>query len=161
MFRLGCILSALILITSFVSGCKKKEDCGFIAPQLVYVGFTEPETDTIIIRRFTKGTNFTQLLDTTLVTKAFINRTILGQDTVALSPSNYTKVNYEFYAHDWEVMVPGAAHTDRFYDIEPRFVQESEASAQCQSFVKTMKANGQVFNYETWFGGGYKYYITH
>ncbi|RYY26402.1 MAG: hypothetical protein EOO04_10735, partial [Chitinophagaceae bacterium] len=161
MLRSGLLLSALFVGFISFQGCdKKKSDCGFIAPKMVYVGFSESESDTLIIRRYKKETMFSELVDTFLVSKANITRTVIGADSIVLSPANYTRMNYEFYANNWEVALPGANHTDRFYDVQPRFAQESEPSAHCQSFVKSMNANGVTVNYNTWSDGNYNFFIT-
>lgn len=161
MVRISLLFTALILSILIFQSCeKKKSDCAFIAPDLVYVGFNESETDTLIVRRYAKGTGFGTLLDTFRATKVNIDRTVIGQDSVILYPTGYTKLDGEFYANDWEVVLPGANRVDRFSDVQPRFAKETEASGHCQSFVETMNANGMMQNYSTWFGLGYRYYIN-
>jgi len=158
-------LNSLLIVLAFgfaalLSCNKSKSYCGFVAPKMVYIGFAESESDTLLIKRYEKGTSFTKLVDTFLVTKANVQKTIIGKDSVVIAPANYTQMDYYFYANDWIVALPGAQHADSFTEILPRFTQESEPSAQCQSFVKSMKANSNIVIYEKWYGGDYKHYIN-
>ena len=162
MKRFPFYLVAVIVVINFFNSCdKSKQYCAFVAPQMVYVGFDESERDTIVIRRFTKRGGFSvKPLDTFLVSKANIHNTIIGQDSIILSPLNYTQLRDYFYGNDWLVVLPGAKHIDTFSNIEPRFTTQTEASTVCQSFAKAMIANGKVVTYSQWLTDTYKYYIN-
>ena len=131
-----------------------------MAPQMVYIGYDESERDTIIIRRYTKGSGFiTKPIDTFLVSKPNVQAITIGKDSLILSSKNYTQLRDYFYGNDWLVVLPGAHHIDTFTNIEARFTQQTEASTVCQSFAKAMIANGKVVTYDQWLMDTYKYYI--
>lgn len=161
MKRFSLLIVALIAGITFLNSCdKSKQYCAFVAPQMVYIGFDESERDTIVIRRYTKGGGFAvKPIDTFLVSKANIQGTIIGQDSIILSPVNYTQLRDYFYGNDWLVILPGAKHVDTFTNIEARFTTQTESSTICQSFTKAMIANGQTITYSQWLADTYKYYI--
>jgi hypothetical protein len=161
MNRLRFFLVALVAGISFLNSCdKSKSYCAFIAPQMVYIGYSDSERDTMVIRRYNQGGGFANKpLDTFLVSKANIQSTVIGKDSVILAPANYTLLRTSFYGSDWIIILPGAHHADTFTNIQPRFTTASEPSTTCQSFVKTMMANGKVIAYDQWLTDTYKYYI--
>ena len=90
MVRFGSLLLFLVLIVLANQSCKKSEDnCAFLPPDMIFVNFTEDESDTMIIRRYVKGTNFSQLQDTMRISRAHIIRTEVGKDSLKLVPDNY------------------------------------------------------------------------
>jgi hypothetical protein len=161
MIRLGSLLAFSAGLVLLSIGCSKdEEDCAFLAPSIVYVGFDENESDTMIIRRFENNNQFDNLLDTFVVSKANITRTIVGTDSVILSPANYPALNNEFYSNNWELYLPGAQETVRIDNITPRFNSQTETGAQCQSYVEAVHFNGSPYTYDSWFGDEYRVYIT-
>ena len=159
MVRFGSLLALVVAAIFIAQGCKKnKEDCPFLAPQLVFVGFTEAERDTIIFRRYENNGLFTSPLDTLLVAKADITVNIVGQDSVALSSVKYPDINSKFFANNWEIYFPGAGRTVRISEVLPTFTKEREASAQCQSYVSSVNVDGQTFTFSSWFDKPYRVY---
>ncbi|HRO44076.1 MAG TPA: hypothetical protein PL009_14670 [Flavipsychrobacter sp.] len=158
MVRIG---SLLILVAATILGVQsctndKKENCPFIAPHMVFVGFTEDESDTIIIRRFEKNTNFTQLLDTIRINRAHLQRIEVGKDSFRLVPDNYPQLESLFYVHDWQLHLPKAKRTVEISDATPKFTQEKEPSALCQSYVSSVRFDQQTYNFISWFDNPYR-----
>ncbi len=161
MVRFG-FLSVLAVAALFVlQACNKgKSDCGFIAPKMIFVGYSLDEADTMIIKRYEKNGLFNTVVDTVLIPKADIIRTVVGRDSVVLTSNKYTKINYDFYTNDWEIIFPGADRSVRISDITPRFTQEREASAHCQSYAAGVKFDGMDYSFDSWFTDTYKVYST-
>lgn len=162
MKRLGLLFSVVVAAAAITQSCNKKDDCPFLSPKIAYVNFTEEETDTLIIRKYQNNNLFDQLIDTALIPKADITRTIAGKDSVILSSTKQQYVYFanNLYAYNWEIVLPGNnGQTIRISDITPRFTQEREASAQCQSYVASMNFNGSPYTWTSWFDSQYQVYI--
>jgi hypothetical protein len=160
MIRIGSLLAIVAAVIIVFQSCdKKKEDCPFLSPKMVYVNFTDPESDTLIFRRFEKNSLFTNPIDTFLLSKGNMTRTVIGTDSIVLSTTIYPKFYNEFYNNDWEIILPGVK-TFRFSEITPLFTSEREASAECQSFVSSLKLDGVKDTFTTWFGSGYQVYLN-
>ncbi len=156
-------IASIILAASFllITACTKrnKDTCSFLPPKIVFVNFTIPETDTIIIRRFANNNQFNQFLDTSVFSKTQITRTVLGQDSVQLSIP-YDAFNESFAAFNWEVFLPGTSSLTRFSDFQSQFNHEEQEGSTCHSYVQTVKVNNRTNTYNTWFGEQYRIYIT-
>lgn len=141
----------------FQSCSKSKDDCAFLAPQMVFVGFDEADSDTLIIRRFTANGLFNQQIDSILIPEAAMTRTVVGQDSIVFV-HNYTPIDREFYGYNWEMYLPGVNKTVRISDIIPRFTQEEEASAQCRSYAASVNFDNRNYIFSTWFDVAYRVY---
>lgn len=162
MVRFSALLILVVAVIFATQSCNKSknEDCPFLAPQVVYVGFTEEESDTLVIRRFEKNTNFSKLIDTMRITRAHINRIQVGKDSQRLDPNNYPQLNTLFYLHDWQIYLPGAQQTMEITNATPRFTQEKEPSAQCQSYVSSVVADGYSYSFNSWFDTQYRIFAV-
>jgi hypothetical protein len=161
MVRLGAKLIIGVAIAFVLQSCSKtKEDCSFLAPDIVYVGFTQAETDTFIIRRFEKNTNFIKPLDTLKITRAHIDRIPVGEDSVKLVPDNYSRLSTDFYLNDWEIYFPAMDRTVYITNAVPQFTQEKEASALCHSYVSSVNFDNRVYQFSSWFDTPYRVYVT-
>jgi hypothetical protein len=109
----------------FLNSCKTI-DCSnqFITP--AFVGFSSADLDTIIIRKFQKGTNFQQLLDTSL----FTLDTAMRSNNPTFAPShtsndtttvllNFTSGEAKFILpnNDWQIFLPAKKLTVSISDI--------------------------------------------
>lgn len=162
MVRFGSLLLWVIVMALATQSCNKSgnEDCPFLAPKMIYVGFTEDESDTMVIRRFEKNSNFLKLLDTVTITRAHIQRIEVGKDSMRLEPDNYPNLNAGFYLNDWQIYFPAANRTVSVTDATPQFTQEKEPSAQCQSYVSSVIFDGNYYNFTSWFDVPYRVYAT-
>jgi hypothetical protein len=94
-----CLLVLIVILTS----CGNTYQCPKQSLITAFVSYADAEIDTIILRRFTLGSNFTQKVDSTLLTsgnRQFIRRS----DTVELFiPDITNRFNDEF---DWQIVNP-------------------------------------------------------
>ena len=152
------VLAVSLLV--FAAACSKdSEDCVFKAPDMVFVGYSEAATDTIIYRRYENNGQFNNLLDTILVANTNIKRQVIGKDSVVLFPMTYPDFGTNFYTNNWELYLPATKQSIRISDIVPVFNQQREAGSQCHSYVSSVVVNQQLYTYTSWFGSGYRIYV--
>lgn len=161
MLRIGSLAVLLFAVLLAAQSCsnKKNESCPFIAPHTVFVGFTEDESDTMVIRRFEKNTNFTKLIDTVLINRAHLQRIEVGKDSIRLVPDNYPQFEALYYTHDWQLYLPKANRTVPIADATPKFVAEKEPSALCQSYLSSVRFDNQFYMFSTWFDTHYRVFV--
>ena len=162
MMRIGSFLTLIVALVLIFQSCKKENDvhCPFLAPDMIFVGFSENERDTMIIRRYEKNSMFSSLIDTFLVSKANINTITKGKDSVQLVPANYDLLTTEFYANDWEIYFPSVGQTVRATDITPRFTTQRNAAEDCQSYVASVDFDGVPYTFSSWFDVPYRVYAV-
>jgi hypothetical protein len=161
MIRIGSVLTLIVAAILVFQSCKKNDsNCPFLAPDMVFVGFSETDRDTMIIRRFEKNGQFNSLLDTFLVSKANITETVKGDDSIAMEPNNYDPLNASFFSNDWEIFFPTINHTVRVSEVTPRFTTERNPAEHCQSYVASLNFDGLKYAYSSWFGDHYRVYAV-
>ena len=161
MIRIGSLLTLIVPATLLFQSCKKNDDdCPFLAPEMVFVGFSESDRDTMIIRRYEKNSMFTAPLDTVLVSKANLTYTVKGADSIQIRPNTYDNLNFEFYKNDWEIVFPSINRVIRVTEATPKFTQEREASARCQSYLSSVNYDGLPYTFTTWFDVPYRVYAV-
>ena len=107
------ILCAFILI---FSACQY--DCGVSGLSLIFVGYSNADVDTIVLRKFTGGQRFANLLDTVLITNDHVKFTY-GQlnDTTGVFPLYYRDNERPIPGFDWEVYIPSQNRTIKISNI--------------------------------------------
>ncbi|HYC27945.1 MAG TPA: hypothetical protein VEB42_04000 [Chitinophagaceae bacterium] len=107
-------LVILAIITAAAS-CGKKCTCEFETIPPAFVGYNNSEIDTIIIKRFEKGSNFSRQVDsfTLTVSNTVYSRT--GTDTTLVYPQNTSQRLSE--DSDWQLTNPFDNRTIRVSDI--------------------------------------------
>jgi hypothetical protein len=78
-------LTAFIAILIFFISCGKKYDCPNELLLPVYKGYAINEIDTVIVKRFQKGSNFSSFIDSVLLAAPFSRK----GDTTYISSYNY------------------------------------------------------------------------
>ena len=108
-----CYLLACILVI-MLAACEKYPCQRSIGMRLAFVSFTPAETDTIVVKRFIKGTNLGQLLDSAVVDTALVKYTNRG-DT--LFPSELHAETLLTSLYDYQVLIPDGKRTFTITDI--------------------------------------------
>lgn len=165
MIRFATLAIFTIFSLAAFQSCNKqsKSDCSFIFPDIVYINFTEEETDTLILRRYEKDAEFANLIDTVLIPKGDIIRTIIGRDSVVLNSASekYHTFNHYGYNYDWELDMPGiTGFPVRITGIEAQIVQEKAPSTHCHSFITNMHFHLATYSWQAWLKDTYKVYLT-
>lgn len=150
---------ALAAVIGFGSCRKNDKECSGKLPAVVFVNYSPEQSDTLIFRRFNGNNQFSSLIDTILFVKNKITRTVVGQDSTILT-TPYPAFYETMSAYNWEVVVPGAGTITRISDFVYSRETESEKSAGCHSFVKSMRVNDRVYNFSNWADNNYRIFIT-
>lgn len=105
-------------------------------------GFTQAEADTILVRRFFRGSNFSNLTDSFLLTPGFR----VQQDTLEIT-SLFVPDSYMNAAYDYLLVFPGIPKTIRLTDItevnrEIKHSVFSNVKVGCENNITSMKADG-------------------
>ena len=106
-------VSALLLML-VLGACEKYPCQRSIGLRTAFVSFTKAETDTIVVKRFVKGTNLGQLLDSAIIDTALIKFTNRG-DT--LFPSELHAQTLLNSLYDYQVRVPDGNRIFTITDI--------------------------------------------
>lgn len=105
-------------------------------------GFTQAEADTILVRRFFRGSNFNNLTDSFLLTPGYR----VQQDTLEITSLSVPD-SYMNAAYDYQLVFPGIPKTIRLTEIieENREIKHSVFSnvkVGCENSITGMKADG-------------------
>lgn len=142
MKQIVTILFFIFLLTS----CNRTVQCSNSEILPVFVGFTSHDLDTVVLRQFKKGGNFSQLLASTTFIKnssdsnrfySFADTTIIDFDTVCCSQKNLMPDN------DWQVILPNKKDTISISDIESPQTERSCWKCGCTNPINSIKKNGQ------------------
>ncbi len=141
--KLSALFSVVFLITTF--GCGHKYTCPkeYLSP--VYISYSLPEIDTLILKRFKSGTNFSELVDSVLIT--YNNCTYFSQrDTISLF---INREEYRFSnAFDWELTNPTDRKTVSISNMQFDLVETKSGGlfsmdpSPCSSPLVTYKRDG-------------------
>ena len=149
-FKLAPILLAIFCFTS----CGKC-DCidENISPN--FINYDSLETDTIIIRKYAKNTNFTALIDTAFFDDKSSFRIKLHDDTLSFPyhVGNFSiSVNY-----DWIFFLPSINRAIRISDIvsEKTSMPCGTGKVQCVNPIESLNIYGLISNAED-----YNFYIS-
>src|SRR5690606_34052609 len=162
---LSILAVAFIGAIVFMTSCGKGDNgshCQFLSPAFILVNYTEQEMDTLILRRYEKNNNFSNLLDTLMLSKAEITYKKVGDDSVSVTSNKdgYVKFAAELYENDWEIYVPATQTTGRITEVNAQFLSKTDPGEECKSFAKSMRVDGFKKEYATWFGDDYRFFIV-
>jgi hypothetical protein len=129
-----------------LAACEKYPCQRSIGMRLAFVSFTQAQTDTIVVKRFIKGTNFGQLLDSAVVDTALVKYTNRG-DT--LFPSELHAETLLTSLYDYQVLIPDGKRTFTITDIteeqkKGRAGFLSPARDACYNPIRAYTLNGST-----------------
>lgn len=141
------ILRTLIIIIVAFYSCKDGP-CKVSDITPVFVGFAPSDLDTIIVRKFNKGDNFTHLIDTIIfVKKQDTSRYNNYADTTIVILNKYSDNNYTYLIpnYDWQIFLPTKNMTIFISDIEsPQTHYKPLADGVCWNPINSFVQNGQT-----------------
>ena len=118
--------------------------CSDATLSISLIGFTSDETDTVIVRKFTKSADFTTKLDTFLLSETNSSYS-LKNDTLEISAS-YGNENGLRSVYDYEIYLP---ESNKLYQITEimevyRSISNSGCTKEgCMNSITSYKINGQ------------------
>jgi hypothetical protein len=117
-----------LFLLAFAS-CSKTCFCTMATLYPAYVAFNPGETDTIILRRYDRNSNFDRLLDTAIITDqdAVFN---FSQDTLSIRSDAEALTLRSFY--NYVLYLPALNRSDSLHHIfEARDTQEGSSNLEC------------------------------
>lgn len=120
-----------VLALSIFSSCKKCP-CGAAEGLLpAFIGYSESQTDTLILRRYANTGTFSQLMDTLLINEPLLN---FKRSNDTLSPT-YNSISIPMIeGNDYEIVVPAINKTYRISGIA-----ETKNTMTCNSIFSMDK----------------------
>jgi len=132
----------LITIGFVLNACKTK--CGDQHLTPAFVGFASADLDTIILKKYAKGSNAQDLIDTTVITNQTAvyfpsNDTTVIDMNVVSGENAYLNPNY-----DWQLYIPAQRLTVSITDIVSPQRQENCYDCGCINSITSFLQNGQL-----------------
>ena len=132
----AALLIATIIFILFLGSCSKTCYCDVAILNPSFVSFDSSETDTIILRRYARNTNFNSFLDSTVLTaqNADFHFNI---DTLSIS-SDTAKAKMVSY-FDYILYLPSLNRSDSIQNIyETRDTKEGSHNLECNCVNKVL-----------------------
>ena len=150
MLQMKNIFPGLTVILFLISCARQPCSMANSVPALV--SFSEAETDTVVVRRFSKATNFTTLKDTFLLTSATANFQRMSDTTLLLQ--NIDQYNIITSIYDYEIFIPKANRLFKISDVVEQIQTESAGlgKVKCINPITSYKISGQLIIPTTYFG---------
>jgi len=155
-FKKSILILGLPVFCNSLLSCNKDIPCDDAISTLHLISFPDIETDTIIVKRFSKATNFVTLIDTFFITNLNSSYDRFN-DTLQIGNSfggdNGLKSKY-----DYEIYLPQTNGIFRISEINEEITHTrggglfSMDKRGCVNPVKSYKLNGQLIS------GEYNYY---
>lgn len=142
MIRLKNMLPQLLAIFSIIS-CAK-QPCQMADAVAALVAFSADETDTVIVRRFSTGSNFTALKDTFLFNSTNANFQRMSDTTLVLANIDQRQIITS--AYDYEIFIPKANRLFKISDIVEKIQTVSQGldKVLCVNPITSYKIDGQL-----------------
>lgn len=102
------LLPVLAIVATFMAGCISKP-CSLSHLTPAFIGFSQDDLDTIVVRRYEVNDNFKHLLDTLIVTKSewylksSVDTTVIEAN---LNNGSVEAQNQLIPGYDWEIYIP-------------------------------------------------------
>ena len=138
----GVYILIFLLSASFITSCYKKCPCSAASMPIQLVSFSHSESDTIIIRRFTKGANFQMIKDTLLIDSTNCNYINMGGDTLQLVTSSL--IGHIADDFDYEVYIPSLNMEWKISGLTEH-LQEGPCG-RCLNYFTSFVKDGQLIN---------------
>jgi len=132
--------------------------CGEAELSISLIGFTSNETDTIIVRKFSKSTGFSTIIDTFLLNEKNSGY-YLTNDTLEINAS-YGTDNGLLSRYDYEIYMPESNKLYQVSEIMENYRSESNSGCKkeyCLNSITSYKVNGKLIPAEEYV---YTLYIT-
>lgn len=146
------IIIGFLFITATLYSCGEYP-CKEASDYIGLISFTPAETDTIIIRRVTKSTNFSIQKDSLFLNKSNANFQQNGDTVLVLAGSNDGNAIITS-DYDYEIFLPGANVTYTLSDIvEPlQYGRGGKYKVLCINSIDSYKLNGQLVHKKNAYG---------
>jgi len=138
------LLTFLIIISGTFLSCSY--ECSNATANFSFVSFQPAETDTIIVRKFTKMSNFTSLLDTFSLNQSNSSYRNTNDTLEVFHP--FGTDNGLLSKYDYEIFLPGANRLFKISEIIEDFQSINQGlscnKVGCMNFFKSYKMNAEL-----------------
>src|SRR5690242_11793800 len=119
------------------------DPCGDASSHIGFINFTLEETDTVIIRRFIKGSGFAALHDSMMITQS--NANLQRQDDTLLVLSSFNDGKMITSDYDFEIYLPQTNNVYKISDIKEDILYGSKTGQKvyCINPITSYKLNGE------------------
>jgi hypothetical protein len=134
----------IICLTGFLFNSCGRYPCGNASSFIGLINFTESESDTIIIRRFIKGADFTALQDSMVITQFNAHLQRQHDTLLILFPFDGNEIITSHY--DFEIVLPGINRVYKLTDIteDIRYGSKAGAKVYCINPITSYKLDGEL-----------------
>lgn len=148
-----------LVITILFFGCKSSVyDCDNLQIQTIFIGYSKPDIDTFIIRRYKAIDSFRTLIDTLMIKEGSGTYYKFMHDTASVDFYNFTTggIHGIQAGYDWELFIPANNKTFRISEIvdEKRkgkcrngIFSMDKFNCYCFNEIYSLKLNGQIKNF--------------
>src|SRR6476620_4333221 len=98
----------LAIISLNLLGCTKKVPCVDSDIKMAFIGFTESDLDTIVLRKFQPDDNYQHLIDTINI---FYDSSLYFRSNDTMFVSVYDPIRGIKAYSDWQIFIPGTTKT--------------------------------------------------
>jgi hypothetical protein len=139
------IIKILLIIVILIS-CNRTIPCNKNEIIPVFIGYSSGNLDTVILKKFKKGDNFTQLIDSSIFVRdgvdsnrfyTFSDTTIIDFNTLCCTRENLIP---DF---DWQLVLTYKKDTILISDIESPQTESSCFKCSCLNPINSVVQNGQ------------------
>jgi hypothetical protein len=136
----------ILLIIATLASCRGVMPCDKSEIIPVFIGFSSGDLDTVILKKFKKGDNFTQLLESSIFVRGgidsnrfytFSDTTIIDFNTVCCTKENLIP---DF---DWQLVLPYKKDTIAISDIVSPQTESDCFKCYCINPINSIIQNGQ------------------
>ena len=160
-------ISGFLFLAIVLFGCTKEYDCNDLPIQPVFIGFSQSDIDTFIVRKFKANDNYQNLIDTFMVKYGTYSLYKISNDTTTVfvgDASNDGKVGIKV-GYDWQIFIPSKSKTVFISDIisEKRTgkyghgIFSLDKVPDCVNRIFSAKIDNQIINFSD--STGYYIYI--
>jgi len=108
-------LQICILVLVIVASCGKTHQCPKESLFPAYISYADAEVDTLILRRFQPGSNFTQQVDSTVLTSGNCHFSRTSDTITVFASDDKNRFND---AYDWQISNPFDGKTVSISDLK-------------------------------------------
>ena len=135
----------ILLIIVILTSCKRTIPCSENEIIPVFIGFSSGDLDTVILKKFKKGDNFSQLIDSSIFVRDGVdsNRFYTFSDTTIIDFNTVGPKENLIPDFDWQMVLPSKKDTISISNIESPQTESSCFKCSCANPIKSIIQNGQ------------------
>ncbi len=94
-----------------VASCKQEHDCTDRQIETVFIGFKASDLDTIVLRKYEVGSNFTNVIDTLILVYGTNMISLVNNVTTRVLVAEVNNRSGVKFGNDWQIYIPAQSRT--------------------------------------------------